>query len=394
MSSVVKHFHSLMTDAPVLNGVAGSFATLLDACLVNGFGLRTADSVTVSGGIATVTISVGHPLQVDMIALVGGASPSGLNGEKRVLSSTINSFTFAAPGVSDQTATGTISVKIAPLGWESVYSSGFLRVYRSPNVEGTRMFLRVDDSGTIDSRVVGYESMSDINTGVGAFPTAAQMSGGLFWPKANGANTNARAWTIVGDDRTFWFYANTHTTTAAHGLDGITYGFGDFTSKKSGDAYACAILGSNGSVGGITSALTTALAHSVEGFGTTFYAARSYTALGGSTAVAKRCESYGFGDFYSGTSNLAGAYPNAVDNSLILSRAIVSEATPQCIRGTLRGAYYVPQALAATTFGWLEKIDGQGTLAGKKLMALKGASPAQTAASNATVFMDITGPWG
>lgn len=50
MSTAVKFFHSEMPSAPVLSGTAGSLLAILDACLVNGWGLMTATSVVVSGG--------------------------------------------------------------------------------------------------------------------------------------------------------------------------------------------------------------------------------------------------------------------------------------------------------------------------------------------------------
>jgi hypothetical protein len=33
-------------------------------------------------------------------------------------------------------------------------------------------------------RASGYESMSDVNTGTGPFPTAAQVAGGGYWEKS------------------------------------------------------------------------------------------------------------------------------------------------------------------------------------------------------------------
>ena len=54
--------------------------------------------------------------------LIAGASPAGLNGEQRVTSVTATQFTFAATE-SDQTATGTITSKIAPIGgWQKAFS--------------------------------------------------------------------------------------------------------------------------------------------------------------------------------------------------------------------------------------------------------------------------------
>ena len=192
-NTTVKYYHSAMSGVATLNGTAGSLISVLDACLVTGFNLKTADSLVVAGGIATLTISAGiGAFEVDAVALVAGATPSGLNGEKRVLSVTTNTITFAATGISDQTATGTITAKLAPAGWEKVYSGTNLAAYRSSDVSGTRMYMRVDDTGTTNARVVGYESMTDVNTGVMPFPTSLQQSGGYYWPKASAANGTAR----------------------------------------------------------------------------------------------------------------------------------------------------------------------------------------------------------
>lgn len=184
----VKHFHSAMNGAPVLSGTAASLIAVLDACLVNGFGLQTASSVVVASGIATATFPSGHSFEPDTIALIDGAAPAGLNGEKHVLTTSTNTITFAATGIADGTATGTITAKLAPAGWEKPFSGTNLAVFRSLNVESTRMYLRVDDTGTTNSRVAGYESMTDVNTGVGPFPTSAMISGGGWWPKASAAN--------------------------------------------------------------------------------------------------------------------------------------------------------------------------------------------------------------
>ena len=46
--TTVKHFHSAMSGAPVLNGTAGSLIAVLDACLQDGFGLKAASGITVA----------------------------------------------------------------------------------------------------------------------------------------------------------------------------------------------------------------------------------------------------------------------------------------------------------------------------------------------------------
>lgn len=388
MSTTVKHFHSDMSGSPTLNGVAGSLIAVLDACLVDGFGLKTADSVTVSGGIATATFSTGHSFEPDVIALVTGATPAGLNGEKRVLTTSTNVITFDATDIADGTATGTITIKIAPAGWEKPFSGTNLAAYRSTDVTGTRMFLRVAD-GTTTARVVGYESMSDVNTGERAFPLNAQVAGGGYIPKANAANATARAWTMIADARTFWLHI--HTATTNLGNSGCVWGFGDFDSLKSGDPFACALQCAQTDVATLTSTNQQA----AESFGSTLagpFAPRSFTGLGGSVQLDHAQESNNSSSGISGATASATtpAYPNGPNNGLVVTRKLVVERG-LAWRGVSRGLAMTPQN-CHDKFNWRDKVGGQGLMAGRKLMAVKCGSPAATS-SQGLVFFDITGPW-
>jgi hypothetical protein len=388
----VKYFHSAMTDAPVLNGTAGSLIGVLDACLVNGFSLRTVDSLTVTSNVATANISAGHGYEVDTIVLIAGATPSGLNGRKRVLSATTNTITFAAPGVADGSATGTMNVRLAPAGWEKPFSGTNLAAYRSAEIASTRCFLRVDDTAAQNARAVGYESMSDINTGTGPFPTSAQVSGGLWWGKANSTATTARSWMVVADDKTFWYYVNTVGSSSP--VDGVVYGFGDVNSLKSGDAYGCVLFGPSTDLSASTSVqIQHAFYAQMTSTTTSGYLARAYTAIGGAAPTYKRAESYCRQEVTSGLSTDI-PYPNGADNGLILSRMTVQEAGGH-VRGVLPGLYFVPQILTATSFSAQDKIAGQGVLAGRKLLAVKasGGSATNSSTNAATGFFDITGPW-
>ena len=204
-SKKTKLLTSDMPGAPVLSGTAGSLIAVLDAVLVNGFGLVSVTGLTVTGGIATATVSAGHSMQVDSVGLIAGAAPAGLNGEKRILSIAGNSFTFDATGIADQTATGPITAKVAPAGWTKAFSGANLAAYKITPPEGTGFYLRVDDTGTTVARVRGYETMSDVNTGTGPFPTTADFAGsGLWWSKSNTASAGTRPWRIAADDRGFY----------------------------------------------------------------------------------------------------------------------------------------------------------------------------------------------
>lgn len=390
ISTSVKYFHSSMPGAPVVSGTAGSRIAMFDACLVTGFGLVTATSVIVAGGVATATFPSGHSFEPDAVALIAGATPAGLNGEKRVLTTSTNTITFDATGIADQNATGTITAKLAPAGWEKVYSGTNLAVYRSADITGTRQYLRVDDTGTTNVRVVGYESMTDVNMGVGPFPTATQIPGGGYWPAANGANATARAWTLIADSKTIKVHF--HTAATNLGISGCVWGFGDFTSLKSGDAYACALQCAASDVASSTSSASAAIEH-CDSASTELvaYIPRSFTTLGGAVAVRHLPTEYIAGYASGGyAAPQSPGYPNGPDNGLILGRKLFIEPSV-CRRGIDRGVYIAPQN-CHTAFSWRDKIDGQGALAGRKLLAVKCGSPA-FGSSRGVVFFDITGPW-
>lgn len=389
--TTVKHFHSAMTGAPVLSGTAGSLIAILDACLVNGFALKTADSVVVSGGIATATFSTGHSFEPDVIALVTGATPAGLNGEKRVISTATNMISFDAAGIADGTAAGTITVKLAPAGWSKPFAGPNLGVYRSNDVTGTRMFLRVDDTGAKNARVVGYESMTDVNTGVGAFPLELQQAGGGYWPKADASGATARAWTLVADTKTLWIHM--HTTTSNPGASGNVWTFGDIESRKSPDPYGCIIQCATGDISGNQSSSPNSVEYASSSGLEGPFSPRSFSGLGGSVSMRHAPEAIFNGGGISGVggSTLAPAYPNGPDNSLILVEKVYTEPGV-CLRGRSRGVFLSPQNCHGA-FNRLDKVDGQGQFAGRKLLAVKCGETA-TNASRGVLFFDITGPWG
>ena len=118
MPIAVKWFSSDMRGAPTISGTPGALITALDACLITGFGAVTATGVTVSGGIATVGVPSGQTFAQHAVVLISGATPSALNGEHRVLTSSSTQITFATTA-ADGAATGTIEIRYAPVGqWE------------------------------------------------------------------------------------------------------------------------------------------------------------------------------------------------------------------------------------------------------------------------------------
>lgn len=387
----VKWFSSDMPNAPVLNGVAGSLISLLDACLKDGFGTKSVTSLVVSGGIATMTFSGGaSPALTDSVVLVSGATPAGLNGEQKVLSADAATVKFAT-ALADTTATGTISFKMAPAGWSKPFSGTNLAAYKSSDVASTKCVLRVDDTGAQVARVVGYESMTDINTGVGPFPTSAQITGGGYWAKSTAANSTANKWVLVADSRFFIFYAAPASGATAAQIQGFTRAFGDaLPFRPSGDAYACVLSYS----------ATATVASQNDGTLDNGRLAqnampRSYSGLGSSSLHAA-LPYIGDSTALSGGDLTMGAFPSLVDGGLRLSKKYLATAFGAPPRADIPGLYCIPQSQVFDTFKVGDVAPGTGALAGRNLLALNPTNATLTAPINTNTgvsFVDITGPW-
>jgi hypothetical protein len=389
--TTVKYFHSAMTGAPTLNGTAGSLIAVLDACLVNGFGLGTLDSLVIAGGVATATRAAGHSQEVGSVALIAGATVTGgsINGEQKVTGSTATTFTFAT-ALANQTATGTITAKLAPATWAKTYSGTNKAAYKPTDVTASGCMLRVDDSATQDARVVGYESMTDVDTGTGPFPTSSQVSGGNFWTKSSAANSTANAWMLFADGRTVYFARAYRSGAGSAPSDYEVTVFGDLIPARSGDAYACVISGAATSqAASVISGSHNLWAGQAASAG--MYVPRSYTGLGSALQAVKNYPT----PFYNltatlvsgGTSNVV-PFPNPADGGLYVVPHYIAELTGAIYRGQSPGFYCVPQSILSGAFAPRDTVTGVTGLSGRALKTVTVQSGVV-----ATCFFDITGPW-
>lgn len=382
--TTVKYFHSGMTSAPTLSGTAGSLIAVLDACLVNGFALKSVDSLVVAGGIATVTISSGHSFEANTVALISGATVSGgsVNGEKKVISVSSTTFTFDATGISDQTATGTISAKLAAAGWAKQYSGTNKAAYKPTDVTATGCLLRVDDTGTTSARVIGYEAMTDVDTGTGLFPTTTQISGGDYWSKSSTANSTARNWILIADSK-FFYFARANSATVPNDYELSV--FGDFNSTKSGDAFGCVLSGNASDLSANAPSGAANYWNAANSVALGLYCPRAYTGLGSSINLAKTFPMFMMTSTSSNSGNAGMAYPNQTDGGLYVVPHYLSENTASTLRGMSPGFYCTPHTVANGVFVSKDSVVGVTGLAGKTLKAITSAS--------ALCFVDVTGPW-
>lgn len=396
----VKFFNSAMVNAPVLSGSAGALVALLDACLKDGFDTKTLTSMTVSGGVATAAFSGAHSSVAESVVLIAGVSggPSGfanLNGEQKITGRPSGTTATFATALPDGTYTGTMSIKMAGGGWTTPFTGTNKRVYQGGDPAALGHSLRVDDTGAQTARALAYVNMSDIDTGTGMAPTGVQFSGGVYWRKSDAASAAARPWSLYCDGRAFYLAV---TSSEFYLATASMFGFGDFNSDKSGDAYACLIAGSVLSSPSPSSTSERGClgygnadqpSDSLEGI----FGMRSDTGVGSSVQLRK-VGAMNMGAAYSGESAYTGlgstgiGFPNRSDGTLRVGEIELIEGAT--IRGRVAGLLHTPQVIGAA-LGQGDLIPGSGVFAGKKLMA-QMVGPSATSSSG-RVFVDVSGPW-
>lgn len=386
--TTVKLLRSSMPGAPVLTGQPGALLSVLNAALVDGWGQVPVDTIVISGGIATVTRGAGHPFEPDMVTEVAGATVTGgtINGQRKVLTApSTTQYTFAAPGIPNQTATGSITHRVAPLGWAREFTGTNLAAYRSPNVASARPFLRVDDTGTLSATAVGYEVLTALDpiVGTGPVPTAAQAAAGAYWTKSATSDTTARPWAIIGDDRGFMLCVTFNSSNNGYS----TQYFGDIRSVKAVDPYAWVNMGPvnpSPSFGNLITDADLAIVNNNSG---NAWIARGASGLGGSQVVRRVANTPVGGSasalISGGVSSGMMDYPNDADNGLYVSEIQVTVG--QGLRGSHPGAYFVPHVLGIGVFAPFARIDNLSSLPGRILRVVPNAF--------GVMLVDVTGPW-
>ena len=407
MVNFVQIYKSTDTGAPTLAGTAGSLINVLNKCLVSGYTTASVTALSRVGSVATATIASTATLVTGNYVTISGANEVDYNGTFQITVTDTTHFTYTVANSPTTPATGTLLYAKAGLGWASPFTATNVATYRSSDNSSNRFYLRVQETGVTaggqkEVSVVGYEVMQDANTGQGQFPTTAQKATGLCWAKSITADATTRAWTIIGDDKTF--YIQLH-----NGTNPWMGGFGHYISYKPGDGFntfiagmdqfnvivnstLCSGIGTNGAWG--------SLLDSNQAF---FYTPRSWTQVGGpvscTTIGAPSYQSsakIGMG-VYSPTATTWGpSFPNGPDMGMYFWPLWVIEATQGlvAIKGKLPGMYGLGIA-ALPQHANYEVVNGLTNLPGISLVALtltSGVSGTSTTYSGIG-FWDYVGPW-
>ena len=385
----IKWYQSNQNGAPQITGQAGSLIAVLNACLLNGFNLRTLTSITRAGNVATATADAGHGFRESDTVLIASANETAYNGEKRIRNVTTNSFQFDVTGDPATPATGTITAKIAPLDWESPFSGANKAVYRAKDVTGNRLFLRIDETPLAGDANYGrgartalaqmWEVLNDIDNGTGKSET--------WWRKAHNESATARPWVLVGDSKRFWLAVN---WSESYPNRYVPYFFGDFPSFKAGDAYGTVIAGYYDLIYNWGDPASNEVSDYVYSVGTAvgntgIWLARGYSQLGGrinAQWVSAPAANGGTGLGYTGI-----PYPNPADNGIYVMPMMIQEQTGPSLRGRLPGLLCPLQSIPAPEPWKYQGFVIDGTQ--RELLVVNGSQ----SNGGARMAFDLTGPW-
>jgi len=319
-----------------INGLTGSLLTVLDACLVNGYG--TGSNYKAPAGWTKPLPNVSGSL---------GCYKQGSGSQ----------FTMFVNDSGPNTSAAAREAWVT--GWESMTS--------------------LAPSGSV------FTASNSAGSGYGQFPLPPQLLtyGHVVWRKSVANDYTSKSWMIMADASTMYMWINTADTTAPPFY--MHYGFGDFYSLAgTNDKARCFIYGrvaenAAGSAGqydwtdliSFSNQIDTGNQLSVAQPG--HFLARN--AVGGASSVGFTKK----GDnSYTGTTYGSSPYACAingiisiptVDNSLILSPIYIVEPAGPSLRGRLRGMYHMCHPASSFTDG--QTIQGSNDFAGKSFMIVK-----------------------
>lgn len=312
-------------SAPTLSGTAGELITVLQKCLIDGYGAKTGAGWTY---------------------LTGFTNPSGNVGVFKAGSGS-NGYSFR---INDNAA----------------------RVGTTDEVAGTPTALQ--------ARIRGYESMNLITDPTGTpspFPTIAQNASGFFLRKSASVDATTRNWIVVADARTCYMFIQTTDVANAY----IAWMMGEYYSFKSSDAGRSIVMGmsTESSATATLDPLNNIQSRMSTGFANGLGRSLARSVSGAAGAISGTNVPL-MGDCAFATAaniehvNGVGStnYTNAADNRLYLAPIRVGQATSSAAgdyRGRLRGLWEFGHPIASAADG--DTFSGAGDLAGKTFLVIK-----------------------
>lgn len=240
----------------------------------------------------------------------------------------------------------------AAAGWTKNYSGTNKAVYRPSH--GNRYYLRVLDDGSDGTqgarlaRVRGYETMSDVDTGTGEFPTDAQVSGGLYMGKSSTLDSTARPWVVLADGKRVIVLVAHH---ASHTQSYTQHYFGDLGGASAADPYAAMLVSAKDATNAVTALVgstvsSASVVHGTAGATASGYSPRARVGTGTSTGafVNRNGTVSGNSTFTAGPDTSGNVWAEAI---LVRDTSTYDTNAP---RGYVPGILYLMNHMDATSY--------------------------------------------
>lgn len=223
-------------------------------------------------------------------------------------------------------------------------------VFRNNPVAGTGFYLQVDGLAHASawiSTLQGYEAMTSVDAGLFPFNATVQTIA-----TSTTANTTARPWVLIADDKAFWFTCWTSLTAAPTNTISLSPSlfFGDLVKRLPSDAYAC---GLNTYQFGIITLSDTHVGAGVFSFDLKL--PRKSSGAFGTSHVAALIKNGG--PISAGPGMINTGIPWVAGDPVLISRPYVNDGSSYTIRGYMPGLYVPCHPLA---FNQLATISTEG----------------------------------
>lgn len=269
-STDIKWFRYTNKGAPQVTNNWGVIIPVLDACLVSGFSEQVVIDVSITGKTVKLTYDTNPGYYNYQVITVSGSNSEEINGDFRIIKVSDDGLSYfyeLEVPVTYTNATGYVTTKLTPLGWEKSYEGVDKAAYRSTNESlNTRPYLRVLDGqpsnyGTETSNYMKFarvgivEEMTSIDNlagvqapydatlpnknwdttmvGATAYPGWAKWIYGwsnnysTSYAMTVSPSAGDRDWILIGDSDRFYFFVNT-TPATTHTIYRMQYGFGAY----------------------------------------------------------------------------------------------------------------------------------------------------------------------
>ena len=276
-------------------------------------------------------------------------------------------------------------------GWTIAFTAGDKRVYRPGAAAKSRKFVRINDTSSLaggarEAGIRGFDSMTDIDTGLNPFPDASQVSlseNSLVIRKSTSSSTVARFWRVFADDRTAILFIDHDSLTPPtllsvyigeyiSYLPNDTHGFCLIARQHENDASVarenlpCSVASQATPISGLLSAWPGHyMAGSVAGMASSVAFAKSGGVLG------RFASNTNFGSSYHDILGGVASLPNPTDGSILLAPFLLTtvESGQSCLRGHLRGLFQFCHVASSVNDG--DTFAGTGDLSGRSFMLCK-----------------------